>query len=1134
MVWAQVQPDPAALRGGGLMGRNSYAIEVEAGPAVNGTFFDSLTYGLTHGFLRYVTDRPGFDFVGTAAEKVVNGKFAADASWTKFGAATIHDGAAYLGDGYPHFEQAITLISGRTYVIRYTVVSGGCRFIVSDAPDGIGNFAYDSGYKGPGSYEYTFIANAATQYFYIMGPGSVFDSVSIRDQWTPPIGDNCVIALTLSGAQSLSVSMQSGQLYQASNGVFKSANTILAVRDRFTILSDADFTGGQLATAKGSAPAEGDMFEVTNNGAGTEAVKYIGINRWFKDFLMKEGMSNPSRSVDLEGSGDYGTLSGFNFTIRDTIIAGTNNPIWRYLAANGMSLANAVVRLYAVIDGAFYQIWTGVVENNPRSEVDFAFECKNNFKLIHKDIPSEAVTSEEFANAPDESLGKTMPVCVGDIEYAQMINVDGEPDWIKYNSYGNYGFRYECALRAYQDNAMLILDIRELRNGLNTFALNELTGKYLFILSGEKADLTLGNRILGNDRTGLYENFCTRLYLSERLLDTDGNPVDISKYGWQGSVNGFLQWRGAIGIIENQCLISQKAVSSFKKIGGRFQAWTYEADKKKYRDIAPFIANTSTSLASIYMRSKNLHTNGETLRLSTVPITLRNPVVYESQLGNDDSLVDHDRSTFITKSSTFLKEVTKTIDFDIDEDLGEDETLRVGVDLDVFDGSGSYPYARYTGAYTLKMVLMCGAAAVQTITLSFNNQSYLNLIPDDYYSDGNLNGERSIGGYYKSSLLLNALFYTLIKNENYRRSFSLDITVTISGAGSAAVNFKQIGFVSMRKYDLSADKMFTRVSGELTTGGAQSNTVYNAFRLMLETYNGISSADIEYGNLPTKRHNVNPDYWHVGRQLIENKNMADYIKELCQQSFVAAFQNRKGKIAFSAWLDRTDSPRIHDTTTIIGDSITEWELTSIDNVFNSFEVNYSKDPGAGKYFKTYKLKDVDLIEPPGWSDDWKPLWDVCRAAYLVYRAVKEFKINLDWFIDRSRWYNSGESGAVGIGTDGSAWHWLTNAVFWLTRQKRKAGYNVPLDATHVFTELCDPVNFKDPVFSNSLIDTAYLEGNVDAIEYDIQNDSIRIHSLLSPNDTIDDNYGDIIESGNSNHTITESGSAPDTITEDGQ
>ena len=78
---------------------------------------------------------------------------------------------------------------------------------------------------------------------------------------TIPTGDNSVIKLTITdNTESIGTAFQSGELYTPSNGIFKTANTVLAVGDRFTLTATGDFTGDDLETAKGSATAEGYMF----------------------------------------------------------------------------------------------------------------------------------------------------------------------------------------------------------------------------------------------------------------------------------------------------------------------------------------------------------------------------------------------------------------------------------------------------------------------------------------------------------------------------------------------------------------------------------------------------------------------------------------------------------------------------------------------------------------------------------------------------------------------------------------------------------------------------------------------------------------------------------------------------------
>jgi hypothetical protein len=410
----------------------------------------------------------------------------------------------------------------------------------------------------------------------------------------------------------------------------------------------------------------------------------------------------------------------------------------------------------------------------------------------------------------------------------------------------------------------------------------------------------------------------------------------------------------------------------------------------------------------------------------------------------------------------------------------------------------------------------------------------LNTLPNLYYkfTDG-ANGEISRFAGYTTKVLttIDIDNFDKIYSGYYNKKLKLKFRLFHGGLTSKTIKIKQIGFFGSKSFSLSGTNLYTRVSGEKTTGAAESNTVYNAFRLLLETYDDIDSADIDYGNLPTVRHNLMNYMCHVGRQLTERKNTADYIKELCEQSFVAAFQNRKGKIALSAWRDRTDTPHVHDNTTINRGTIGDWKLTGIDDVLNSFTVNYSRDPGGDKYFSAWQITDVDSGSgSPGGS--LGALWDVCHGAWHIYKTVKEFKIDCSWFIDRARWYNAGEVG-VGLGVDGSAYHWLENAVYWMTRQKRNVSYNIPLNATNVLVELCDPVHFRDPIYTNSLVETDYLDGAIEEIEYDILTDSIRVTPILQPNDTIDDDFGDIVETGSAADTITESGSQPDTISEDG-
>ena len=76
-------------------------------------------------------------------------------------------------------------------------------------------------------------------------------------------------SVKIESSESISVAFNSGALYKANN------NELPAVGDVFKVEDSADFSGGELLAAKGSAISAGDYFRVTNNGLGTEAVEYI-------------------------------------------------------------------------------------------------------------------------------------------------------------------------------------------------------------------------------------------------------------------------------------------------------------------------------------------------------------------------------------------------------------------------------------------------------------------------------------------------------------------------------------------------------------------------------------------------------------------------------------------------------------------------------------------------------------------------------------------------------------------------------------------------------------------------------------------------------------------------------------------
>lgn len=953
---------------------------------------------------------------------------------------------------------------------------------------------------------------------------------------TIPVGENSAFKIALSGSETIAVAFQSGQLYAAENSTFKVADTAPSVKMNFTILDGNDFTGGELATAKGSAIAEGDTFRVTNNGSGTEAVEYVGINTWYRGIISKDSMTNPSRSVDLEETGDYGTLSGFTFSIQNAIIAGTTVPFWKYLFDNNIYLANRTVRLFVVIDNVFYQIWTGIIDDNPYDETTYSFVCKSNFKAIHKDIPPNTFDVEEGDN--EAVSGDPIPVCIGDIEYALVYGtLYKDPTYTDLVTYNVPKMKSICAQAVgYSSASVITLYTKNvlLKDG-------QLDGQYIFVANGgttagDSYGITEPDKEAGILIGHNYATYTATNYTEIEI--TDHIPAFIlSSHGYSGTAGITDRWNFKIASFGvNEGIISNDELYSFStKNNGTYKLNMYDNDI--YVDISQIINTISLTNANVSLISPNINTSGQTYFYFPIKYEIK-PWLYEAT----------GSSAYIVDGGTAPQKYAQSLKI-FDQDRSTAFKARDAEDVFVFcDINYLYnniPYETSNMYLAFDYIADWKTTVNKSIRIELkaydqykrdigklweyyevNPVAQANYIPNQYYSVGNkTNGEPSIFRSFKSTFKLPDDVINNIKNKNYPY-LHLNISVFGEVGHVFDIDIKQVGLFYEQEISFSQKNIYATVSGEKLSGGSPSNTVYNGLRLICENYDGINAADIDYGNLPTVRND-----WYIGRQLTKRQNSMEYIRELCKQSFVAAFQNRKGQLAFSAWRENSDTPVVHDHTGINRDSITDWSLTSIDSVFNTFTINYSYNPGDDSYLSVYQIKDVDNPSATP-SSDLAPLWDICAAAYDRYKTIKEYRTDLSFYNDRRRLLNEGESG-VGLGVDGSAYKFLQNAVFWLTRQKRKVQYSLPISASSAVVDLCDPVAFRDTIYTNAAVDTDYLSGTISVIEFDIKNDTVVINTVLDPYDTIDDDFGDIIETGTQTDTITESGSQTDTYTENG-
>lgn len=284
-------------------------------------------------------------------------------------------------------------------------------------------------------------------------------------------------------------------------------------------------------------------------------------------------------------------------------------------------------------------------------------------------------------------------------------------------------------------------------------------------------------------------------------------------------------------------------------------------------------------------------------------------------------------------------------------------------------------------------------------------------------------------------------------------------------------HLNEIGCVTKNVIDLN-EKLYL---ANTDTSNITTDTVYGSFKYILESNDGIPSSNINYNNLETFRGSGTG--WTTGRIFTEQNNSKEYLRELCRQSYVALYPDRKGNRCFNVWLQDTDSG-IYDNTNIIRDSIDDIKLTPIRDVFNNFLFDYNYDYAAGKYTKKLVVTKTDESSFPASYDDWssyvqgissyataKSIWDFAHSGYILSGSTNTPDSSfsaLSYFVDMSSDVNSPVL-------------MLTDMVGWTARQHYRTKIAVPLTVENInYLELTKPVYISNNVLTNGVSYKGYI------------------------------------------------------------
>ena len=547
-----------------------------------------------------------------------------------------------------------------------------------------------------------------------------------------------------------------------------------------------------------------------------------------------------------------------------------------------------------------------------------------------------------------------------------------------------------------------------------------LAGKYLSVISGLNADTDTVYQITDNDATTSGNPRTTQLYLASPIIDTSTDlPYNTTTYssscaykydvgsGIHNSDQNTFWFK--VSDLSITAKISNSDISAFGGI------YSFNSDNKKYTSMSNIIDIYSKDNNNLVLKlnANTASIDGKISMFFPVSISPEKYGIYDYLLG---TLEEYDAISLLTdqdKTKTPFQ-FTTTFNtpygynylylyciYDISNLLNDDfDEIFFCTDFDIsgFSGSSNFQYCYYNsecltvrdydqynamdtvyprGNYSRSDINFINYRGSQdVITVASGGTLTVNTFPNEYYkfikrsNDFTTANAISMFDYpiVGSSPRNLSKFTTAGKNVFTTSGLSkmfcgIGFTFVTTGG---KLSLKQMGLMGKNKIDTLAGDVYTRVQGE-TTGGLETNTVYTAIKHIMEDYDNIPTALIDYGNLQSTRGNTNFDattgtLWHVGRVLTDRKNSIDYLSELCANSFVGMFTSRTGKISFKSYRNFNSDgiPSIlHDNSLILRDSIDSFKKSDISQLYNSFKLSYNYDYGIKDFTRSFFVANVD-------------------------------------------------------------------------------------------------------------------------------------------------------------------------------
>lgn len=143
---------------------------------------------------------------------------------------------------------------------------------------------------------------------------------------------------------------------------------------------------------------------------------------WYTDSLKLDGLDESSINIDITDKTGYATLNAWSFSIINR--CANNTPFHKAIVSLSSSyLIGSAITMYVIIDDIFYTRWSGIVSDYALDEKYFKINCDDKFIKDYKLFPKITIGNVNYPYAESDSLGKVIPICLGNIKYAKPINI---------------------------------------------------------------------------------------------------------------------------------------------------------------------------------------------------------------------------------------------------------------------------------------------------------------------------------------------------------------------------------------------------------------------------------------------------------------------------------------------------------------------------------------------------------------------------------------------------------------------------------------------------------------------------------------------------------------------------------------